>query len=174
MNTFPPPIYFVLDRLRSAHNVGNILRLAEAIDAVGVMTCGHTPAPPHPKLAKSAMGAERMVACRPFPDTLGAIADLRRRGVSQVVAVDTGHDAIPIWDFEFRFPLALVLGNEAMGIDPTTIAACDAVVEMPMFGQKTSFNVGNAAAIAAYFALAPPQTDNTVTTPERKAPYMGK
>ena len=50
------PVRLVLDRLRSAHNVGNIFRLADAVGAEGIVTCGYTAAPPHPKLAKTARG----------------------------------------------------------------------------------------------------------------------
>ncbi|MBR3708558.1 MAG: TrmH family RNA methyltransferase, partial [Lentisphaeria bacterium] len=56
-----PKIVLVLDRLRSAHNVGNIFRIAEAIGAAEIICCGYTPAPPHPKLEKTAMGADQMV-----------------------------------------------------------------------------------------------------------------
>ena len=42
----------VLDRMRSAYNVGNILRIAEAVKADGVIGCGYTPLPPHIKLEK--------------------------------------------------------------------------------------------------------------------------
>ena len=52
-------ITIVLDRLRSAHNTGNIFRIAEAIGAAEIIACGYTPAPPHPKLAKTAMGRMR-------------------------------------------------------------------------------------------------------------------
>ena len=56
-----PDIILVLDRLRSAHNTGNIFRIAEAIGAREIIACGYTPAPPHPKLARTAMGADRLV-----------------------------------------------------------------------------------------------------------------
>ena len=49
-------ISVVLDNLRSAHNTGNIFRIAEATGAAEVICCGYTPAPPHPKLEKTAMG----------------------------------------------------------------------------------------------------------------------
>ncbi|NQZ57622.1 MAG: hypothetical protein HRT88_09190 [Lentisphaeraceae bacterium] len=54
------PVVIILDRLRSVHNVGNILRLADAINAELVVCGGYTACPPHPKLAKSAMGTEEL------------------------------------------------------------------------------------------------------------------
>lgn len=56
-----PSITIVLDRLRSAHNTGNIYRLADAIGAKEIISCGYTPFPPHAKLEKTAMGAEKYI-----------------------------------------------------------------------------------------------------------------
>ncbi len=150
----PCDIHIVLDRLRSAHNTGNIFRLAEAVGASGILACGYTPAPPHPKLAKTAMGADALVPCRSFPDAREAIRALRAEGVRQVLAVEEAADAVDAWDFPYAFPLALVFGNEALGLEAATIAACDGIVGLPMLGRKTSINVGNCAAVVLYAAVA--------------------
>ncbi len=144
----------VLDRLRSAHNTGNIFRLADAVGAKEIVACGYTPAPPHPKLAKTAMDTDQWVACRTFPDTPTAIARLRMEGVRQIVAVETSENTPPPWEFKYEFPLALVFGNEALGITNDTVKLCDGTVTLPMLGRKTSINVGNCAAVALYSALA--------------------
>lgn len=75
-----PEITIVLDRLRSSFNTGNIFRLADAVGAKEVVCCGYTPAPPHPKLAKSAMGADRTVPFRKFGRTVDAVrrAEIQR------------------------------------------------------------------------------------------------
>ena len=148
-------LYLVLDRMRSAFNVGNILRIAEAVHATEVIGCGYTPLPPHPKLAKTAMDADKMVPCRHAEDSLSAVQMLRAEGCKQILAVDflPGKSKFA-WDFDYSFPLALVLGNEALGILPETVAACDGVIHLPMFGSKSSINVGNAAAAVLYAVLA--------------------
>ncbi|MDD3119151.1 MAG: TrmH family RNA methyltransferase [Victivallales bacterium] len=150
----PPRTVIVLDRLRSAHNTGNIFRLAEAVGAAEIIACGYTPAPPHPKLAKTAMGTDAMVPCRSFPSSLEAVAQLRREGFRQILAVESMPDAPAAWDFPYQFPLALVFGNEALGVAPETLAACDGVVALPMFGNKASINVGNCAAVVLYAVVA--------------------
>jgi len=150
----PPKTVIVLDRLRSAHNTGNIFRLAEAIGAAEIIACGYTPAPPHPKLAKTAMGTDQMVPCRTFATSLEAVEQLRREGFAQILAVESAPDAPAAWQFPYRFPLALVFGNEALGIMPETLAACDGVVALPMFGGKASINVGNCAAVVMYAVVA--------------------
>ncbi len=135
----------VLDRLRSAYNTGNIFRIAEAAGAE-IFACGYTPAPGHPKLAKTAMGADAMVRCRHAGTAAEAITALRAEGCRQVLAAEPGEGAVPAWEYKYEFPLALVLGNEALGISEDALALCDARVELPMLGAKASINVGNAAA----------------------------
>ncbi len=150
----PPQIAIVLDRLRSAFNTGNIFRLAEAVGAKEILCCGYTPAPPHPKLEKTAMGADKMIPSRVFPDSLEAVEALKSEGYKMLVAVENVPGSPCAWDFNYEFPLALVFGNEALGVSPETIKRCDAVVSLPMFGHKASINVGNCAAAVLYSVVA--------------------
>ncbi len=149
-----PEITLVLDRLRSAHNTGNIFRIAEAVGAKEIIACGYTPAPPHAKLAKTAMNADKMVPCRQAATSLEAVQMLRAEGVRQILAVESGPGGVPAWEFKYQFPLALVFGNEALGIETATIAACHGIVCLPMFGDKASINVGNSAAAVLYAIIA--------------------
>jgi tRNA G18 (ribose-2'-O)-methylase SpoU len=148
------PLTLVLDRLRSAHNTGNIFRIAEAVGARELILCGYTPAPPHPKLKKTAMGADELVPFRVVPTSLDAVRLLRAENCRQILAAEATPESIPAWDFNYDFPVALILGNEALGIDPATLRECDAVVGLPMFGAKASINVGNAAAAIVYAMIA--------------------
>ena len=143
-------ITIVLDRLRSAHNVGNIFRIAEAIGASEIIACGYTPAPPHPKLAKTAMGTDEMVPCRIMPDAAAAIRQLRNEGYKMILAAEYAPGSVFAWEKKYEFPLALVLGNEALGVSPEALAEADGLVSLPMFGEKCSINVGNAAAAILY------------------------
>lgn len=148
----PLPVVLVLDRLRSAFNVGNIFRLAEATGAAGIVACGYTPTPPHPKLARTARGCDTLVPCRACADAVTAVRDLRQQGYA-VYAVETVAGARPVWEVAFRFPAAFVLGNEALGIDGAALAACGDAVALPCRGHKNSVNVGNCAAVVLYEAL---------------------
>ena len=144
----------ILDRLRSAHNTGNIFRLADAVGAHEIITCGYTPSPPHPKLEKTAMGADKVVKCRSFPNSLAAVKAVRAEGAKQVLAVETSEEGVFAWDKKYEFPLALIFGNEALGIDKETISECDGVISLPMLGFKESINVGNCAAAVLYAIIA--------------------
>ncbi len=149
-----PSITIVLDRLRSAHNTGNIFRIADAIGAKEILCCGYTPAPPHPKLAKTAMGADATMPFRCFPTALDAINALRSEGRLMIVASECVPGSPCAWDFDYEFPLAIVFGNEALGVERAALDACDAAVSLPMLGSKVSINVGNCAAAVLYAILA--------------------
>ncbi|MCQ2379755.1 MAG: hypothetical protein MJ025_02380 [Victivallaceae bacterium] len=144
-------LVIILDRLRSAHNVGNRFRIAEAVGASEIIFCGYTPAPPHPKLEKTAVGTDKMVPSRTAPDSTAAVRMLRDEGPIEVLAVDNiPGRSVTVWERSYARPLALVFGNEALGILPETLETVDGVVALPMLGQKTSINVGNAAAAILY------------------------
>ena len=147
-------IIIILDRLRSAHNVGNIFRIADAIGAKEIIACGYTPAPPHPKLAKTAMGAENYVKCRKFETSLEAVKALKNEGIRMILAVEAMDEGICAWEMDYDYPLGLVFGNEALGVAEETIQECDGVVNLPMFGKKESINVGNCAAVVLYSVVA--------------------
>lgn len=148
-----PEIHIVLDRLRSAHNVGNIFRLADAVGANEIVCCGYTAAPPHPKLVKTAMGADKTVPFRSFPTAAEALRELKAEGC-KAVAVETLETACDAWKFDYPDKIALLLGNEALGISPDALELCDAAVSLPMFGTKVSINVGNCAAVVLYMIVA--------------------
>lgn len=149
-----PKITIILDNLRSAHNTGNIFRIADAVGAHEIIACGYTPYPPHPKLEKTAMGSDKYVKCRHFETALEAVTILRSEKYKMILAVETGNDVICAWQKKYEFPLALVFGNEALGINQDTIDACDGIISLPMFGRKISINVGNCAAVVLYSVIS--------------------
>lgn len=148
----PMPCVVVLDRLRSAFNVGNLFRLAEATRVTRILTCGYTATPPHPKLGKTARGCDDLVPCMHVDDAAAALRELREDGTT-VYGVETVEGASSVWETTFRFPMAIVLGNEALGISPEALELCDEFVELPCYGVKNSINVGNCAAVVLYAAL---------------------
>jgi len=143
------PIRIVLDNLRSAFNVGAIFRLADAIRAEEVITCGYTCHPPHHKLEQTALGATESVPWRHFRETTAALTELRHAGV-QVIGVETVVSAVLFHHFPWHFPAAIVLGNEALGLSPSVLKLCHAVIQIPVFGFKNSINVATACAVILY------------------------
>jgi len=146
------PVVVLLDNLRSAFNVGNIFRLAEATRVRLIVTCGYTATPPHAKLAKTARGCDALTPFRHTPSAVDGLRELRGQGC-RIYGVETAAGAQSVWDASFRFPAAFVLGNEALGISREALALCHEFVELPCFGVKNSVNVGNCAAVVLYAAL---------------------
>jgi tRNA G18 (ribose-2'-O)-methylase SpoU len=143
------PIAAILDRIRSAHNVGSIFRTADGANFGELLLCGYTPTPPHRHLSKTALNAVEVVPWRHFETTLEAIEAARSQGV-QVLAVELTEDSELLYDFALQFPLALVMGNEVEGLPPEIMQACDGAVHLPMRGLKGSLNVSVAFGIVAY------------------------
>lgn len=141
------PLTIVADDLRSAFNIGGIIRTAECFGCAGVWTCGYTAPADNPQVAASAMGAEKMVASRAFAHVTEAIDALHDAGAKAVALEITG-DAIDIDAFDWPFPCGLILGNERFGVNPDALAKADATIRIPLRGRKNSLNVACACAIA--------------------------
>ena len=156
-----PKIIVIVHNIRSTHNVGSIFRTSEGFGVEKIIMSGYTPYPkiksdtrlPHisekitTQIHKTALGAEKMV---PFeyqetPD-LGALelAGYRLVGLEQ----DARASVLP----NYRVPekIALILGEEVHGIPADILKKCQDIIEIPMHGQKESFNVSVAAGIALY------------------------
>jgi tRNA G18 (ribose-2'-O)-methylase SpoU len=150
--------------IRSTHNVGSLLRTAEGLGVGHLYFSGYTPFPhlaegdprlPHiaakldRQIAKTALGAETLVPWSRAEDVLQLIARLKADGY-QVIALEQTNHSIQLPDYHPTERVALLLGREVEGVDAAVLAACDQTLEIPMFGQKESFNVVQAAAMALY------------------------
>ncbi len=145
----------ILHNIRSHYNVGAIMRTADGAGVSRIYLCGYTSTPVDrfgrtvPALHKTALGAEITVPWQHCDDTETAITECRRNGC-MVVAVEQANDSIPLRDFQAPERVAYVLGSEIEGLSQDIISACDAVVELPMLGQKESLNVSVTAGIVLY------------------------
>jgi 23S rRNA (guanosine2251-2'-O)-methyltransferase len=146
------PLTVVLDNLRSAFNVGSIYRIADTARLEAVVTCGYTAHPPHLKLDKTALGALDYVGTEHHADALTAVDALHQRSIP-VWGVETTSASKLYTSVSFPQPVALVVGNEALGVTPEVLARCDELIEIPMFGFKNSLNVAAATAVVVFEAL---------------------
>jgi tRNA G18 (ribose-2'-O)-methylase SpoU len=160
--TLPPTgtiVEGLLDNIRSVYNVGSILRTADGAGLTHLHLCGITSPPTHPKVAKTALGAELSVAWSQHRNGLDTAVALQEQGC-QLWAIEDSPQAESL--FAVPAPasserIVLVVGNEIAGIDPEILARCDRVLQIPMQGHKKSLNVATAFGIAAYavrFGLA--------------------
>lgn len=146
------PLRLVLDNVRSAANVGNILRAAEAARVQHVHCCGITPTPPNAKVLKTALGAAEYVPHSHHDNTLEVVRQLQAEGVS-VWAAETTSRSQRYSELQMPQPLALVLGNELIGVDTQVQECCDALVMLPCYGVKNSLNVATACSVLLWEAL---------------------
>ena len=143
---------FILDQIRSAFNVGAMIRTADCLNVEHVYLCGYTATPEHVKTKKSCMGADEFVKWSWKKTSLDAIKEVRALGY-QVVALETVEDARNIVSQPFSGKVAIVCGNERYGLDAKILKCCDSIAQIPVFGHKNSLNVATALAIAAYSCL---------------------
>lgn len=141
----------VLENVRSAYNVGSVLRTADAFLLQAVYTVGYTPYPPHKQITKTALGADETVTSKHFTNAEEAIAELKSDGFS-VYAIEQVKDSILLQNFEVNEDdkIALLFGNEVTGVEPDTLLLCDGCIEIPQMGMKHSLNIATAAGIVLW------------------------
>lgn len=148
------PLVMVLDNVRSLHNVGSVLRTADAFRLAGVYMCGITATPPSAEIHKTALGAEDSVSWTYCADTLEAVVRLQAEGYV-VLAVEQveGSEKLGTFRFDPRKKYALVMGNEVKGVRQDVVDRCDAALEIPQYGTKHSMNVSVTAGIVMWEAF---------------------
>lgn len=143
-------LLLILHNIRSAYNVGSIFRTADAAGVSKIYLGGYTPNPDQePKIAKTALGAEKVVPWKYYRQTWRLLKKLKKEGI-QIVALEQDKKAIDYQKFKPSWPMALVLGNEVRGLSKEFLKYADAIIEIPMWGQKESLNVSVAAGIALF------------------------
>ena len=143
------PIYVILENIRSLLNVGSIFRTADGLRAAKVILTGYTGRPPRKEIDKAALGAVEAVPWTAYNDTSKAINELKSNGIS-VIALELTENSFDFQGFAYKFPAAVVLGNEYDGVSQETLDLCDACVNIPMLGIKQSLNVSTAFGVIGY------------------------
>lgn len=153
-----PMLEVLLDNIRSVWNVGSIFRTADGVGVQHLHLCGITPTPNHPKLAKTALGAETSLPWSYHKNGLDAVKEAKAAG-KQIWGLEHTLLSQSLYDWRAAVPSfdstnVLVLGNEISGIEPEILQMCDQVFHLPMRGTKQSLNVAVAFGIAAYLVRA--------------------
>ena len=151
----PPQIVdLVLDNIRSALNVGVLLRSAEALGVGKIYLCGYTPTPDNPKVAKTALGSEGWVSWEYRENTLECLKSLVEGPNPRILyALETHQKATDISSFCPTFPCALILGNERFGLGEVILKASHRILAFHLYGRKNSLNVAVCASMAIHHFL---------------------
>jgi len=152
MSTPKKEIYLILQNIRSLFNIGSIFRSADAFNVSKIYFCGYSGYPIDKqitKIAKTALGAEKIVPFEHYWQTATLIKKLKKRKIN-IVALELTKGAEPLNKFKPKFPLAIIVGNEVTGITKSVLEQADKIVYIPMQGTKESLNVAIAASITLY------------------------
>lgn len=141
------PFLIICDEIEDPHNLGAIIRTAEATGVHGVIIPERRSASLNATVAKAACGALEYVPVARVTNIANTIDALKERGV-WVFGADTDGDDYTKTDFDT--PCALVIGNEGKGIGALTAKKCDAILSLPMLGKINSLNASVAAGILMY------------------------
>lgn len=136
------PIILVLDNIRSLNNIGSVFRTADAFLIKAIYLCGITAQPPHREIQKTALGATETVEWKYFNSTIEAVNELKKMNY-KLVAIEQTENSTMLNDFKCSKdePLALIFGNEVLGVEQEVINEVDEVVEIPQYGTKHSLNI---------------------------------
>jgi len=146
-------IYVILDNIRSRENVGSIFRTTDGAGVEKIYLCGITPTPPHEKISKTALGAEKWVPWEYHAQTWQVLRKLKVESSKfKIIGLEQTKSSKNIFELKSigRSPLALIVGNEVRGLSPIILKYCDDVVHIPMYGKKESLNVSVAFGVAIY------------------------
>lgn len=141
------PFLIICDEIEDPHNLGAIIRTAEATGVHGVIIPERRSASLNATVAKAACGALEYVPVARVANIANTIDALKERGV-WVFGADIDGDDYTKTDFDT--PCALVIGNEGKGIGALTAKKCDAILSLPMLGKINSLNASVAAGILMY------------------------
>lgn len=141
--------YVVCDNIRSLENIGSIFRTADALGVAKIYLCGISGKPPHEKIAKTALGAEKTIPFEYHKQAWRLVEKLKKENIN-IVSLEQHKRAVDIKKLNVKFPLALVIGNEVKGVSKKVLELSDKIVFLPMKGQKESLNVSVAFGVAGY------------------------
>ena len=147
-NNSTNPIILALDGITDPHNVGAIIRSAEAFDCKGIIIPQRRSAGLTGTVAKVAAGAiEHLPVCR-VVNLNRSLDELKKNGF--VVIGLSGDGQFSITNFDQKGPFVVVIGSEDKGISLLTQKKCDFLIRIPLKGKTSSLNASVAAAISLF------------------------
>ena len=150
----------MLHNIRSAHNVGSMFRTADGAGVNRIILSGYTPGftgvggKDRLKFTKVSLGAESTVPHTRVDSLEEALRQLKADDFT-ILALEDDPRAKSLLDFTLKpdEKIAVVMGNEVLGVAKETLDIVDHILYIPMRGQKESLNVSVAAGVALYILL---------------------
>ena len=139
------------DRVSDPGNLGTIIRTADAAGFDGVILNSGCTDLYNPKTVRSTMASVFNIKIHITDNSETAVNSLKQSGYT--VFGSRLEDSQSVFDAPFNSKSAIIVGNEAQGIDKNLLTMCDKYVKIPMLGKAESLNVGAASAVLMYEAL---------------------
>ena len=139
------PLFLMLDGIEDPHNLGAILRSADAFGVDGVIMKKRGEVPLNPTVAKVSTGAIHYVRTCVVPNLSASIATLKKNGF-WIVSSD-GSGKMEYDQVDYSGPIVMVVGSEGFGISGLVLKNSDFVVRIPMVGHVNSLNASVATGI---------------------------
>ncbi|MCQ2440956.1 MAG: 23S rRNA (guanosine(2251)-2'-O)-methyltransferase RlmB [Clostridia bacterium] len=141
------PFIIICDEIEDPHNLGAIIRSAEACGVHGIIIPKRRSASLNATVAKSASGALEYMRVARVTNISNTIDELKEKGVWVFGADMNGTDYTKL---DFNIPCAIVIGNEGKGIGTLVAKKCDEIISLPMCGKINSLNASVAAGVLMY------------------------
>jgi len=144
-----PALFVILDHITDPHNLGAIIRTAEAAGADALVVPERRSAGVNATVRKAAAGATAYLPVARVVNVAQSLRRLKEAGL-WVAGADLGAEARRYDRADLRGDLALVIGAEGGGISPVVRKECDLLLRVPMAGKVASLNASVAAAVLLY------------------------
>lgn len=146
-----PGLLLVCDGVVDPHNLGALIRTADASGCDGVVIGKHRAVGLTQTVLKASAGAAEHVPVARVTNVTRALDELKAAGFW--IGGASMESDLPLWEADFRGPTAIVVGGEGAGLSRLVAETCDFLVSIPMVGQVGSLNASVAGAILMYEAL---------------------
>ena len=146
-----PPFLLLLDELEDPHNLGALLRTADATGVHGVLIPKRRSVPLTATVAKTSAGAVEYVPVARIGNISQTLKALKEKGFWVAGADMDGSQNY--YEADLTGPLVLVVGSEGKGMGRLTKEQCDFIVKMPMVGKINSLNASVAGSILMYESM---------------------
>ena len=146
-----PPLVLVCDELSDPHNLGAVIRTADAAGAHGVIIPKRRSAGLTAVVAKTSAGAVAHVPVARVPNLPALLRQLKEEGLWIFGTAMDG--STPLYQADLKGPAAIVIGSEGEGMGRLVGETCDFTLSIPMFGKINSLNASAAAAVLLYEAV---------------------
>jgi 23S rRNA (guanosine2251-2'-O)-methyltransferase len=147
------PLVLALDHVQDPHNLGALLRTAEAVGAHGAIIPSRRAVGVTPTVVSASAGASEHLRVARVTNLVRTFESLKTDGL-WVVGLENHPGALPYDQVDLNLSLVLVVGAEGKGLTRLVRETCDLLIRLPMRGQVGSLNVSVAGGVALYTALA--------------------